>query len=57
MFRILYLVEVVLVVLAAFDVLRSRMDTEKKILWMLVIIFMPILGAVAWYAIGRNRNA
>jgi len=38
------------------DVLRSRFHTPTdKLIWVLIVIFLPLLGTVLWFLIGRGR--
>ncbi|MEJ5913871.1 PLD nuclease N-terminal domain-containing protein [Pseudokineococcus sp. 1T1Z-3] len=54
----LVLLTIGLAVYAVLDVLRSR-DDEITVLprtgWVLVSIFLPILGPVLWITVGRQR--
>ena len=62
MFRLLFGLGVVVVILtiyavvdcAAFD--RKRVRGVPKWLWLLMIIFIPVIGAVLWVLIGRGRR-
>jgi Phospholipase_D-nuclease N-terminal len=44
----------VLDIMAIWDVLQSNRETEKKVLWILAIILLPILGPLAWYVVSRK---
>jgi hypothetical protein len=35
-------------------VLKRETNTEKKILWIAVILLLPVFGALAWYAVSRK---
>lgn len=38
------------------DVLRSRFHTgTDKLIWVLIVIFLPLLGTVLWFMIGRGK--
>lgn len=52
--RIIYILTVVVAVLAILDVLRTPIETEKKILWIIIILILPVLGAIAWYLVSRK---
>lgn len=54
MVRILPLLILIIQIVAIIDVVRSNRDTERKILWILGIIFLPVLGSIAWYLVSRN---
>ena len=54
----------VLDVLSVVDVFRSSKDPEKKLLWAIIILLLPLLGPLLYYlfarsggsAIGRRRT-
>ena len=52
--RLIYLLVLVIDVIVVIDILRSNKDMEKKILWIIAVIFLPILGPVLYYVIGKN---
>jgi hypothetical protein len=54
MIRIIPILIIIIQVVAIVDVARSNRDTERKALWILAIIFLPILGSLAWYVVSRN---
>ena len=43
-----------LIVLVILDILKSNKDTEKKVLWIIAVVFLPILGPALYYFIGRK---
>jgi len=54
MIRFLYLLILVLDVIVILDILRSSKDSEKKILWVIAVIFLPVLGPILYYIIGKK---
>ena len=38
------------------DVLKSKLDTTIKILWVLVIILIPLISCILYLVIGGNRS-
>lgn len=54
MVRILSLLVLLIQILAIIDVIKSNRDTERKVLWILGIIFLPLIGSLAWHAVSRN---
>lgn len=52
--RLIYLAVIVLDVIVILDILKSNKDMEKKILWVIAVIFLPLLGPVLYYIIGRK---
>jgi hypothetical protein len=41
-------------VVAIVQVLQSGLPTDKKILWLLVVILLPLLGSILWFILGRK---
>jgi hypothetical protein len=52
--RLIYFLVLVIDILVIIDILRSRKDTERKILWIIAVVFLPILGPILYYVIGRR---
>jgi hypothetical protein len=45
----------ILDVIAIIEILRSSMETGKKILWIIVILVFPIIGLVIYFFVGRKK--
>ena len=41
---------------AILNVIKSNTDTGKKVLWVLLILFLPVLGLIVWALIGPRGN-
>lgn len=41
---------------AIINVLKSSAETGMKILWVLLIIFLPVLGLIIWAIAGPRGN-
>jgi hypothetical protein len=54
MFRIGPLLILVVDIFAVWDILKSDKEMEKKILWIVIVILAPLLGAIAWYLFSRR---
>ncbi|MBL0745911.1 PLD nuclease N-terminal domain-containing protein [Chryseolinea lacunae] len=52
--RLLSLLILVLDVIVIVDIVKSNKDNEKKILWVIAVVLLPVLGPVLYYAIGRK---
>lgn len=52
---ILILIALLLPLIALVDILRSRFEPVNKLIWVLVVIFTNILGALLYFAIGRKN--
>jgi len=43
-------------ILAFIDILRSDFGGNNKIVWLLAVIFVPFIGAVAYFIFGRKQK-
>ncbi|MDO8580119.1 MAG: PLDc N-terminal domain-containing protein [Candidatus Omnitrophota bacterium] len=51
---ILGIIVLILDIIAIVDTLNSPMDTGKKILWIILIIFLPVIGMILYFLIGKK---
>ncbi|AFR08988.1 MULTISPECIES: PLDc N-terminal domain-containing protein [Nocardiopsis] len=51
-----FLAVVGLVVAAVFSILFSQLDGGMKIVWLILVILAPVIGALLWFLIGRSRS-
>jgi hypothetical protein len=54
MSSLLYLVVLIIDIIVVMDILKSNKDMEKKVLWIIAVIFLPLLGPVLYYLIGKK---
>lgn len=54
MSRLLYLLILVVDVIVILDILKGNKDNEKKILWIIAVVFLPVLGPVLYYVLRRK---
>ena len=52
---LLGLVILVLDIVAIVDVVKSAVDTGKKVLWVVLILVLPIIGMVLYFLIGKKK--
>ena len=55
-FHLSGLVILVLDIIALIEILKSNDDGTKKAIWILMILFLPVLGLVLWYFLGRKKS-
>ena len=48
------LIALILDILAIWDLLQKKPDTTRLFLWIVVIIILPIIGAILYYLLGRK---
>lgn len=41
-------------IVAIYTVLTSGLSTGKKVLWIFLILFLPFIGAILWFTIGKK---
>jgi hypothetical protein len=43
---------------AILNIFQSSASNEKKLLWILVVVLLPLLGLILWFFLGpRDRTA
>jgi hypothetical protein len=52
--RLISLFILVIDVIVIIDILRSKKDSEKKILWIIAVVFLPVLGPLLYYFVGKR---
>ena len=51
------LLQLVLFIVALVSIIRNdNHGAIAKLIWILIIFFIPILGPIAWFLIGRGRS-
>lgn len=53
--RFISLLILIIDIVAIADIVKSHKDTEKKVLWIIAVVFLPLLGPILWYFLGKNR--
>lgn len=40
-----------------YDVVTSRFaNSNDKLIWIIIVLLLPLLGTILWFAIGRNKR-
>lgn len=52
--RLLYLIVVIIDIIVIVDIIRGNKDMEKKVLWIIAVVFLPVLGPILYYVIGKK---
>jgi hypothetical protein len=55
MTSIVGLVILILDIVAIVDVVKSSIDSAKKALWVLLILFLPVIGMVLYFFLGKKK--
>ena len=53
--QIFYFIILVIDIVVIVDIVKSSKDTEKKILWIIAVVLLPVLGPILYYVIGKNK--
>ena len=53
---ILILVVMLLPVLALISILKNNFKNNDKIIWVLVVLFLPFLGTLLYFIMGRPKR-
>jgi uncharacterized membrane protein YdjX (TVP38/TMEM64 family) len=43
-------------IIALIDILKSKFEGNNKIVWVLVVLFLNLLGAILYFTIGRKQK-
>ena len=55
--QILIVLAVMLIpLIALIDILKNKFEGNNKIIWVLVALFFPFIGAILYFSIGRNQR-
>jgi len=46
----------ILIISALVDILKSEFTGNNKIVWVLVVMFLPLLGSILYFVIGCNQK-
>lgn len=38
------------------DILKNNFEKNDKLIWVLVVIFIPVLGSILYLSIGKNKK-
>ena len=52
--RLIYIAIIVIDILVIIDIIKGSKDFEKKLLWIVAVILLPVLGPVLYYVIGKR---
>ncbi|CAH1001690.1 hypothetical protein LEM8419_02596 [Neolewinella maritima] len=50
------LLALLVVVFAVLDLVKKPYSIQKKVIWGAIIFFIPFLGAVLYFVLGRNKR-
>lgn len=53
-YSVIGLIILVLEIMAIIEIVKSGKSTLEKLLWILLIIFAPVIGLILYYFLGRG---
>lgn len=53
---ILGIIALLLPIIALIDIVKNEFSGANKIIWILVVLFLPILGSILYFLIGRKHK-
>ena len=56
LFLMIMFITGVLPILALIDILKSEFVGNNKIMWVLIVLFMNIIGSILYFLIGKNQK-
>lgn len=42
--------------IALIDIIRNDFDGNNKLLWVLIVIFLPFMGSIIYFLIGKDQR-
>ncbi len=43
-------------VIALVDIVRSKFEGNDKLIWVLIVLFLNIIGTILYFLVGRNQK-
>jgi hypothetical protein len=53
---IVFVIMFLLPMLALISIVKNQFEGYDKIVWVLIVLLLPFLGAILYFAIGRQRR-
>jgi len=54
--ELIFLLPLVFWIWALVDILKSKFTYSNKIIWLLIVSFVPIIGFILYFLIGRKQK-
>ena len=42
---------------AIINIFKSSVSNEKKLIWIVAVVLLPVLGLILWYFLGPRENS
>ena len=53
---VLFLLGFVPFIIAFIDILKNDFEGSNKLIWLLAVIFVPVIGSIAYFVIGKKQR-
>jgi hypothetical protein len=53
---ILFIIVLILPIVALVDILRSKFEANDKLIWVILIVFIPCFGSILYFLIVTNKK-
>ena len=55
-FLLVLLIIAIMPIIALIDILRSKFHGNEKLIWVIVVLFLNVIGAILYFLIGRKQK-
>ena len=56
LWSIFMLITIVISIISLINILNNQFPNNDKLIWVLVVLFLPILGSILYFIIGRPKR-
>lgn len=53
---VLFLLGFIPFILAFIDILKNDFEGSNKLIWLLAVIFVPVIGSIVYFVIGKKQR-
>ncbi len=53
---VLFLLGFIPFIIAFIDILKNDFEGSNKLIWLLAIIFVPVIGSIVYFVIGKKQR-
>ena len=53
---VLFLLGFIPFIIAFIDILKNEFEGSNKLIWLLAVIFVPVIGSIVYFMIGKKQR-
>jgi hypothetical protein len=53
---VLFLLGFIPFIIAFIDILKNEFEGSNKLIWLLAVIFVPLIGSIVYFVIGKKQR-